>query len=244
VSGQPGQSNIAWWLLGKNGETIEAIGSIANVDRIPGAGLGVSGSYGYVNTIRNIDGELYVCGYGRQVYRRRAGLWASIADDILTRETGRGFFDIDGADKQHIYAVGWHGEVYFYDGKRWHRDNSPTTLYLASVRCLSAEEVWICGDNGIVLHGKVNQWNVIQDDNFRGHWYCIEEHTGTVYLAGHASLAYVDGDAIAPVDTGLNKDITTHRLHAKEGLLWSIGEKDILVFDGNSWQEILHPDNV
>ena len=49
---------------------------------------------------------------------------------------------------------------------------------------------------------------------------------------------------IQPLDVGLGKSITTHRLHAKEGLLWSIGEKDILVYDGHAWKEIIHPDNV
>jgi hypothetical protein len=42
---------------------------------------------------------------------------------------------------------------------------------------------------------------------------------------------------------GLGRSITTDRLHASEGLLWSIGSKDILVFDGQTWKEVLHPDN-
>jgi len=162
----------------------------------------------------------------------------------LTHESARGFFDIDGTDDKHLYAVGWQGEIYFYDGKKWHQNDSPTSAHLASVRCLSPDNVWICGNGGVVLHGYFNQWATIKDDAFKDNWYCIEEFNGKIYLAGNQMLAYVDGDSILPVDVGLNRPITTNRLHSKEGLLWSIGEKDILIFDGSSWKEIMHPDNV
>ncbi|MEJ2611846.1 MAG: hypothetical protein P8179_17650 [Candidatus Thiodiazotropha sp.] len=46
------------------------------------------------------------------------------------------------------------------------------------------------------------------------------------------------------VDVGLDKTFTTNRLFTKEGLLWSVGKKDILVFDGKLWSEILHPNNI
>jgi hypothetical protein len=234
----------AWWLLGKNGEVIQMAGSTVTVERIPGAGLLVPDAYGYVNTIKNIDGELYVCGYRRQVYRRRVGTWASIADDILTRDKARGFFDIDGADKKHIYAVGWHGDIFIYDGRRWQQDDSPTNVHLGSVRCVSSKDVWIAGNEGTVLHGSFGRWDVIKNEDISGNWYCVEEFKGIIYLAGNVLLGYVDGNTTAILDVGLGTEVSTHRLHAKEGILWSIGEKHILRFDGNAWTEILHPDNV
>lgn len=239
-----GPPNKAWWVLGKNGEVIQVAGSTVNAEQIPGAGLLVPDGYGYVNTIKNIDGELYVCGYHRQVYKRVGSQWLSIADGIVTRETATGFFDIDGTNSSQVYAVGWKGEIYFHDGREWHRDDSPTNAHLASVRCIAPDNVWICGNGGILLHGSFGRWQIIRDVGFTGNWYCIEEYESTIYLAGNGLLAYVDGNAIRPVDVGLNRPITTNRLHAKEGLLWSIGEKDILVFDGKSWREIPHPDNI
>lgn len=94
---------------------------------------------------------------------------------------------------------------------------------------------------GVVLRGRFSQWTTIHDSNKRN-WYSIEEYDGKIYLAGNASLACIDKGFIQTVDVGL-KTISTHRLHAKDGLLWSIGEKNILVFDGKTWKEILHPDN-
>jgi hypothetical protein len=239
-----GAPEKAWWLLGKNGEVIQLAGSTVSAEQIPEAGLRARDPYGYVNTIKNIDGELYVCGYGRQVYRRRAGAWTSIADDILTQETSRGFFDIDGADKEHIYAVGWFGEIFFYDGGQWHRDDSPTNVHLASVRCVSKDNVWIAGNQGMVLHGRFGQWDVIQNEDIAGNWYSVEEFNGTVYLAGNALLGYVDGNTTALLDVGLGRPVTTYRLRSKDGILWSIGEKHVLRFDGSSWTEVRHPDNM
>lgn len=235
----------AWWLLGKNGESVEiVIGGKTTISQIPGAGLYSPEKRGYLDAIKNIAGDLFACGYQRQVYRRLNATWVSIADDILTKETGRGFFDIDGSNTSSVYAVGWHGEIFRWDGRAWQQDDSPTTAHLAAVRCVSPEDVWICGNSGIVLHGRFNNWEVIDNAGFSGNWYAIEEFNGTVYLAANQNLASIVDGVIRPVDVGLKRAITTHRLHAKDGLLWSIGEKDILVFDGQVWKEILHPDNI
>lgn len=239
-----GPPHKATWILGKNGEAIQVGFSTVNAEQIPGAGLLDPDGHGYVNTIKNINGELYVCGYHRQVYKHVGNEWLSIAEDILTRETARGFFDIDGTNSFNVYAVGWEGEIYFHDGQVWRRDDSPTNAHLTSVRCVASDKVWICGKGGILLHGSFGRWQEIREVGFTDNWYCIEEYEGTIYLAGNAVLAYLDGNTIRPIDVGLKRRITTHRLHNKDGLLWSIGEKDILVFDGKSWREIPHPDNI
>ncbi|MGY4534831.1 hypothetical protein ACVW0Y_003981 [Pseudomonas sp. TE3786] len=233
----------AWWVLGKNGEATEITGSGRHDEQIPNAGLGIVGGRGYVEALKNIAGQLYVCGYHRQVYTRRNEQWLSLADDILSTERGIGFLDIDGFAEDQIYAVGWEGEIYFYDGQRWHRDDSPTTAHLSSVRCLPDGEVWICSYKGLVMHGAFNRWTVLDDSGLSSNWYCLEVHEGEVYLAGDGVLAKVVGDKLVALDP-VGRPITTHRLHSRDGVLWSIGEDDILAFEDGAWREVLHPDNV
>ena len=49
---------------------------------------------------------------------------------------------------------------------------------------------------------------------------------------------------IAPVTTGLKPDIhDVHTVDAADGLLWAVGFKDILCFDGTTWTRIDYPDN-
>ena len=240
----PDSGYRGWWILGKNGEIAEVTANGIDVQQIPGAGLNWAEPYGYVEMIKSIAGELYVCGYGRQVYKRVDSEWVSISDTILTRESATGFFDIDGVDGAHLYAVGWKGEIYFHDGREWLRDDSPTNSHLSSIICADDGTIWIAGNKGVVLRGGFNQWTEIRSDEFPDNWYGLAVYEGRVYLAANQSLAYVDEDTIKPLDVGLDRPITTNRLFAKEGLLWSVGEKDILVFDGDSWREIEHPDNV
>jgi hypothetical protein len=235
----------SWCVLGKNGEVAYISGGkVQEAVQIPGAGLNTAQPYGYVEAIKRINGELYVCGYGRQVYKLIDEEWVSIADDILTRDRATGFFDIDGADAQHVYAVGWKGEIYFHDGARWHKDDSPTTAHLGAVRCVGPNNVWICGDKGVVLHGQFNQWHRLDDPAYTDNWYSIESFNGQIYLAGNDVLACISNGQIKPVDTGLGKPFTVHRLHAADGMLWAIGRANILVFDGKQWSEVIHPDNV
>ncbi len=235
--------NWSWWVLGKNGEIAELTAENTDTQQIPGAGLNREDAYGYVEAIKKIDATLYVCGYGRQVYKFTDGQWQSISDEILTHDSATGFFDIDGSDSRHIYAVGWKGEIFFYDGNQWHKDDSPTNSHLASVCCAEDGSVWIAGNKGVVLHGRFNQWTQISSEEMTGNWYCVAVYEGKTYLAGNQQLAVVEGDEIVPLDVGVGREITTHKLSVKEGLLWSVGEKDILMFDGQKWQEIEHPDN-
>ncbi len=239
----PAQNYRGWWILGRNGEVQELSTAGQRKELIEGAGLNFSKPYGYLEAIKNINGSLYACGYGRQVYQRQGDEWHSIADGILTRDSARGFFDIDGLSGNSLYAVGWQGEIYFYDGATWHADESPTNAHLAGVKCLPDGQVWICGNRGVVMHGAFGNWQMVDSNGLEKNWYSIEIFQGTPYLAGNNFLAKIENNQIVPVDTGLGRQVTTHRLHANEGTLWSIGEADILAFDGQGWTELHHGDN-
>ena len=240
---EPSRNYRGWWILGRNGEVQEISTAGTHKEQIEGAGLNYSEPYGYLEAIKNIDGSLHACGYGRQVYRRVGDSWVSLSDSILTRDTARGFFDIDGLSEKNLYAVGWQGDIYFYDGRGWYRDESPTNAHLAGVKCLPDGQVWVCGNRGVVLCGAFGNWHLVDSNSFENNWYSIELFEGTPYLAGNNFLAKVEHNRIVPVDTGLKYQITTHKLHAREGILWSIGEEDILAFDGKIWTPLAHPDN-
>ncbi|MCF7223629.1 hypothetical protein L3V18_17855 [Lysobacter sp. TLK-CK17T] len=239
----PARDYRGWWILGRNGEVQEISNSGVRREQIAGAGLNAGAPYGHVGAIKEIDGALYVCGHGRQLYRRTENGWASLSDGILTHDTARGFFDIDGLDGNSLYTVGWNGEIFFHDGRAWQQDASPTNAHLAGVKCLPDGKVWICGNRGVVLFGTFGDWHRVDSNGFDDNWYSIELFSGTPYLAGNNLLAKVENGRIIPVDTGLGRKVTTHRLHAREGTLWSIGEEDILACDGRTWTPLVHPDN-
>jgi len=233
----------AWWLVGRNGETIEVRKGVPAFGQIPGAGTrNVAPIYGYIENIKCIDNELYACGGGRQVYRLEGGKWRSLSDEILTEKRGFGFFDIDGTSSTDLYAVGFKGEIWHFDGS-WRLDDAPTSNILTSVRAVGAQDVWVCGNNRTLLHGSFNQWDSIVSAGSDRNFYCVERFMDKTYVAANRSLAVVAGDEVVPVDMKLGKAVSTHRLHGRDGLLWSIGEEDLVRFDGVRWLEFVHPDN-
>jgi hypothetical protein len=241
----PTRNYYAWWLAGKRGEVVEVVGGKPTVTRIATAGTGARNKYGYLAQIREVDGELFVCGYRRQVYRHDGGQWTLISAPILDhRPEGpwNGFESIDGFSRTDVYAVGDEGEIWHFDGNQWTRCASPTNRNLADVRCFD-DRVWICGDGGLVLEGDRNGWNVVwhQEDPSEA-WWSIERFNGRMFLAGNDALAEIVAGQVVPA-AGAPGGATTLRLHQRDGLLWSIGEEDLLCFDGAAWRRIVCPQN-
>jgi hypothetical protein len=242
----PREKYRAWWLVGKRGEVVEYTGSEPRVNRIPTAGTGPRNRYGYLSQIRTIDNELFICGYRRQVYRRNGNTWDLISREILDSKAKgpwSGFESIDGFSANDLYTVGDKGEIWHYDGKAWIQCDSPTNQNLADVRCFDGK-VWACGDGGIVLRGDVNQWETIwHDGDPSENWWGLESFQGRVYLAGNDFLGVLEAGEVVKVNVGIKQAITTRTLHQKDGLLWSIGERNILVYDGKKWVELVVPEN-
>lgn len=235
-----------WWLVGKRGEVVSIIGGVTSIDKIDTAGTGPGRKYGYLSRIRVIGNELYICGYRRQVYRQVGSSWKLVSGDIIdSGDIGpwNGFESIDGFAPDDIYAVGDDGEIWHFNGVSWHACASPTNATLADVRCIN-DIVWACGDGGIILQGRWDNWDVVwSDEEPSESWWSLEYYGGHVYVAGDDFLGRLENGQVVPVSIDGKSDITTLELHAKDGILWSIGESDILSFDGTRWLEHVCPEN-
>jgi hypothetical protein len=241
----PEKKYRAWWLVGKRGELVEVLAGKPRVEHIATAGTGPRNKFGYLNQIRVIEDELFVCGHRRQVYRRTDSTWTLISREILDsrKRSPGGFESIDGFSKTDIYAVGRKGEIWHYDGRTWGQCDSPTNQHLADVRCID-NAVWVCGDHGIVLRGDKNTWDVVWDDEEPSEsWWGIEGFLGAIYLAGSLCIGKLENGQVSKVDVGIKQEVTSQTLHHKEGILWSIGAEDILAYDGSKWRELISPDN-
>lgn len=135
---------------------------------------------GYVNRIRAIAGQLYVCGQSRQVYRfawngqdLATGQWINVAgpmrqaplteppatdagedafDAWLDSDDHIDFVDIDGSAADDMYAVG--DEVWrTRNGRSWQRLTLPTDEPINAIKVIDAQRVWMVGHNGTLLYG-------------------------------------------------------------------------------------------
>ena len=190
--------------------------------------------------IRPIDGHVYAVGMGRMVYRRSpGGAWARFDEGLRGNRSTieiAGFLAIDGCSESHIYAVGFKGEMWYFNGKRWSQVDSPTNMKLERVRVVSPDLAVACGAAGIILLGSRDKWQIVPQDITNKTLWGLEYFDGTFYLADNNSLYGFDGSRLVRLDSDPLRDVSTGRLHAADGVLWSVGEKDIVVFDGNTWR--------
>jgi hypothetical protein len=244
VVSRPFEDDRAWWLLGKRGDVVEILDQDRH-EQIPDAGTGPN-RYGYVNKIALIEGELYVCGYARQVYRRQQAQWVHIDQGMIAGvdSVGVSLESMDGRSHRDIYAVGLKGEMWHYDGKHWDQIDSPTNQHLMEVYCTTSHLTYAVGKGGVVVRGNGTRWEVLQNPAFAGDLWGVVAFRDEIYVAGFDGLARIDGNDIVPIDTGLGKPTPGYRLRTgPPGVLWSIGNDHLLRFDGQNWEEIVCPDN-
>jgi hypothetical protein len=218
-------------------------------EKIPEAGLRL-GSLGYMTNIRVIGQSLFACGYNSQIYQRKAqGQWISLTIAPLRHchaamDDYGIFYSIDGFHENDLYAVGWKGAIWHWNGSTWTKISTRTDEGLRCVRCYGSNEVWICGDNGTLQVGNAQigfkELSSVDDNQV---FYSLAKFKNTIYVASNEGLYFYDGKAIAPVVSGLSPEIETMTLSAVDTALWSFGGKDITCFDGQTWKRIDHPDN-
>lgn len=201
----------------------------------------------HLKCIREIGGYLYVAGMARQVYRRsvRGGAWQRADVGLLVPRSSTelaGLLALDGFGPNEIYAVGFYGQIWRFDGRVWHAVESPTNLKLECVRCIRPGIVRIAGAGGIVLEGRGDSWLVIEQDHTEATFWGMEHAFGSTWLATDQGEIYrLADDELKPVNLGLGGTITTRGLHANDGLLLSIGEADLVAYNGVSWVPVTHP---
>jgi hypothetical protein len=195
---------------------------------------------GILRSVRGIGGKAYAVGMQRQVYRRdNRDLWVCIDRDMRP-EPGQivGFESIDGFAENDLYVVGWEGEIWHFDGRLWRRCGSPTNFILTDVCCAGDGNVYACGRVGMLLTGRDNVWRTIEHESMTEDIWSLAWFKDSLYVATYRGLFRLDADRLVPVDMGEDVPSTYFRLSAMEDVMWSIGAKDVMAFDGSLWTRI------
>lgn len=191
-----------------------------------------------IRRAREIGGIVYACGMLRQVFMRKdKDNWNDISAKKPAREEKVGFEDICGFGEKEIYAVGWGGEVWEFDGKSWKGRGCLTNMILASATC-AEDEVYVVGQQGVILRGRHDSWSILDvgKDLSVDIWdvcYFMDK----VYFSTFTGIFFLEEGELHPVDFGFDVS-SCYRLTQADGVLWSIGPSDVLSFDGNRWSKI------
>lgn len=200
-----------------------------------------------LNDVRCIGDYLYVTGMRRQVFRRRffESKWMRCDAGALLPHNSKeiaGFTSIDGFDDAEVYAVGYGGQLWRFDGTAWLQVSSPTNVRLESIRCTGDGYAVAVGDQGVILKGRNDHWDIVPQDLCEETLTDVEFAHGALYLSTDVGLLFrLDGSDLAAVPTPPGRDVTTGGLHSDGETLLSVGERDLLLFDGTNWTEIPPP---
>lgn len=190
-----------------------------------------------------VQGTPYAFGMGRQVYRRDGvDRWTSIDADMRPQAGDTEWYGLnalDGFSGAELYAAGIFGEIWKYDGSAWTSIASPTNLILYTMCCAEDENVYIGGQKATLLRGRRNEWEVVTIDQFDDDIWGSAWFRGRLYIATLKSLYTLEkDDTISLVDMGKDRPNTFYHLSSADGVLWSIGRKDVMMFDGSNWTRI------
>lgn len=188
-----------------------------------------------IRNANTVDDLVVACGMGRQVYLRTGEKkWKAMNGPAPAEGEAAGFEAIDGFALDDLFAVGWNGEIWNYDGKAWHERPSPSDLILTAVCCAGDGKVYAAGQDGTLLRGREGAFEAVSIpvgvDLWDLCWF-----NNKLYVATMSELFTVDGTKVEPVDFGERAPDSCYSLTAYDGVLWSIGETDVASFDGTTW---------
>jgi hypothetical protein len=196
---------------------------------------------GPLRGVRTVGKHVYCVGMGRQAWRREDNdVWVPIDGSIPFDPEGEvvGFEAVDGFSEKDIYAAGWDGEIWHFDGNAWASCDSPVNTVLVDVCCAEDGQVYACGRNGVLVRGRGAQWEVVDLKGFTDDLWSLVSFGKRLYLATTEYVFTLGPDGLELVDMGPDKPATCYDLTTGAGLLWSIGAKDVMSFDGKSWSRI------
>jgi hypothetical protein len=127
---------------------------------------------GPMRGIRYIGSSVYAVGMKRQIYRRvDFDHWISIDTGVFSNGSEVvGFEAIDGFNEHELYAAGWEGEIWAFNGERWERKESPTNVILHDICCADDGSVYACSQLGTLVKGRGDEWQTIDTELQENIW--------------------------------------------------------------------------
>ena len=115
----------------------------------------------------------------------------------------------------------------------------PTTLAFFRVLCAEDGNVYAAGQGGIIFRGRGATWEVIDHRDMKDDIFDLEWFEDKLWISTMYSLHTLEDGHLTLVDFDGEPPSTCNHLSTADGLLWSIGAKDVMQFDGKEWTRIL-----
>lgn len=219
--------------------------------------------YGQFNKLRTVRQELYACGDGGQVYLNAGDSWSNIGfnleeqplevkqGEIFSLDSDfsfeRNLYDINGFAHDHLYVCGTKGDdgfIAFFNGSNWIEVNriTPSALYSITL-CPDGKSVLISGQYGTLLKGNIDDgFKNLKNISINSTFYNAAFYQEAIYIASEQGL-YIYADSEYSIVPELSDIQGVISVEEKDGVLWVLSYKQLIRFDGKTWDKINHPDN-
>ena len=232
---------VQCYVLGRNGELLVGTSKGFHEEFIQSGGQSPL-TRGPLQDIQVINHTVYAVGMGRQVYKRVGqDHWVTLEVGIPAppRDKIVGFNALAGWGESEMYAVGWTGEIWFYDGIKWALMDSPTNRILRDVVIGSEGTLYACGKGGIVLSGKHGNWGLIDYEGQLADWLTMAWFKGLLYLGDGYSLYVLKGDKLEEISIPGESTLPIINLDSNTAMLLAIGgDCAFITEDGNDWKRL------
>jgi len=218
-----------------------------------------------VHGVKRIDGETFMFGRFRKLYRRTGvqkwedlsyeethpNLHKDLAKRIKQKKSmvsgvNAGFDDIDGFSKDDIYGCGDGGDLWHYNGSKWRRLDPPSNFDMSAILCAPDGYVYIAGNTGEIMKGrytkeKGEEWKILKSPLTR-RVHSLAWFQDKVYIGVEEGLYSIDSkeniEQYKFSEDGWHQYSFKNVASCEEALL-SYGVHQALLFDGKEWEELV-----
>jgi hypothetical protein len=193
--------------------------------------------FGEIRSSAEIGGKAYAVGLRGMAYRLD-GLkqWIRIDEGLpstFNAQAIHGFSDSD------IYVVGRNGAVWHFDGRAWTECDIPVSENLYAVNCAENGMVYIAGHGGTLVQGRSNKWAAIKQEDTTTDIWDLQWFGDGLFVSTINGVFRLSQGRLSAVDFGKDSPKTSYQLSAAPDVLWSIGRKDVVSFDGKKWTRVV-----
>ncbi|WP_148661471.1 hypothetical protein [Roseateles chitosanitabidus] len=204
------------------------------------------GQWPGVARLRCHGGFTYAVGTAREIHKRVAvGRWQKIAGIEAPRNEeemkASGFHDIDCFSETDMYAVGGHGEVWYFNGREWRQMGFPTNERLATVTCASDGNVYITSEGGSLWVGQNSTWRLLEKGGSSVLWNDTRWFDGKLWLASDYQLRVWNGRELVVPEHDGKPILASGHMDAHDGLLVVADLWSVSTFDGQTWRKVVEP---
>lgn len=193
--------------------------------------------YGDIRSVASVLGKAYAVG---------GTGWAFRLDNLATwKLIDRGLpttFDIesiDGFGDSDLYAAGYRGEVWHFDGRTWSKCDTPTNTNLNTVLCAADGVVYVAGRSGFLMRGRDDVWEIIDHQVVADDIWDLAWFAGAVYASTLSAVYRLEADNLTVAPFGRDAPKSCYHLSIAPGVMWSIGARDVMAFDGTHWTRVI-----